>query len=195
MVSSFPFSPLLFPLNDVSIFFRLFCKAAVVSYVSFEMLRWKFEESWSPRAFPTFDRCVPPIILFSWVIKMFLSFPLLFHRYRNMQMPQLVQHKLVAQSSLYDSRFPIRSHISIHNKKHGVDLLSAVSNPRFHHCILRGKQHESSQRKKRAWSSQSICRRKWLELSFVWIQRTGSFHGTVWLYGGSGVSFSGSYCT
>ena len=151
--------------------------------------------NWSPRAFPTFDRCVPPIILFSWVSKMFLNFPLLFHRYRNMQMPQLVQHKLVAQSSLYDSRFPIRSHISIHNKKHGVDLLSAVSNPRFHHCILRGKQHELSQRKKRAWWSQSICRRKRFEFSFVWIQRTGSFHGTIWLHGSSGVSLSGSYCT
>lgn len=38
----FPFPQLLFSLNDVSIFFPLFCEAAVVSYVSFEMLRWKF---------------------------------------------------------------------------------------------------------------------------------------------------------
>ena len=48
---------------DGSIFFRFFCETAFVSYIFFEipsekLARARAGQNFSPRAYPTFDRCV-----------------------------------------------------------------------------------------------------------------------------------------
>ena len=63
-VSRCPFLHFCFLLQmsiDGSIFFRFFCEAAFVSYIFFEIPSEKLAragQNFSPRAYPTFDRCV-----------------------------------------------------------------------------------------------------------------------------------------